>query len=403
MGLKMTEQIDKSKRNFLRGGLAGLATLFFGTGCVTSRLQSQYADWVKTHPERFGTVESPVYSVQDISQDEELSALDSLALQAQDTNELSQKLNSFNKKADILEHIYDKLLELSGHPDYRNTPELEIACLKQSLKLSTLGIEIDETLINYLGASREYFSKVIEFLEKREEDAIRRQGSEEAFANRVFTSLTGRPLPDDISVRRRDLMRTEDNIGIHDPFKGEIQYGGLQYLTNVVTLLHEYGHVCAQHGEQRLARLEKGKKPDVDILEEACAYAFTNAAAHHIAAYDRELAVLMKGCFDYGMSNLQVELYEEPEKYEDEHNRGAELFVATRQVLKDPAKVFNYLATLEGSSLENLDPRVKEQIQRNRERYEASKIVEKDFKDIRARVSQLSDKSQTLVDSIKTQ
>ncbi len=149
----------------------------------------------------------------------------------------------------------------------------------------------------------------------------------EQMADDLFYARTRKPFPDSVTVQKEDLPK--DRVGQHDAFLNKVSYEKQEKVGELSTLLHEYGHVITQHQEQ---------------WEDLSSVAMNDWEERNVSHI-----------LEYAQGN-------DDEHY---HNEGYALTVATFQVLEDPYATFTYLATLENSDLENLDPKIVAQMNAN--------------------------------------
>jgi len=350
----------------------------------------------KRQVEAFGTVDSPKYPALGGIANPGFFAFDIIG-HVVDNNDkfLLEWLDLSSKDMGIREDEYRQISEKVGKED---AGRLERLCSNSAAELAAKRVKLSQASI-CITDSELKIAKLGRALASQD---IKKEEGVEGIAKRAFFYTTGRHFPDEVSISKEDI-KDENIAGYHHAVGSRISYENLQYLMNLRTLLHEMGHTVVQHEETGITFDEKGKdrqrRLEVFIIEEACAYAFTDAAAHALSREDSETAAVVKFLNDYGMRRRQEKLYSDPSKETEEHCRGAELYIAARQVLKDPSKVFNYLATLKGSSLESLSPEIRAQIQETRELWKSKQSAEGQIKLLDGRIIRLAE----LYDSLKSQ
>lgn len=192
--------------------------------------------------------------------------------------------------------------------------------------------------------------------------------NERELTKEVFHNLTGKPFPKNIDIVREDIFGKTIEA-YYSSMLGRITYEDLLPIKNFLNILHEFGHMATQHREYWTTQ----SFSEIGTLEEACAYAMVNAGLNDIKSNEKlkEFAFGADHIFCIHMGD-ECRAYYDGEY--DRHSSGAALAVATSAVLMDPYKTYNYLATLQNSSLESLDPRIKEQMKRNAVAFEGDMI-----------------------------
>ncbi len=350
--------------------------LDYGCGC--------YKHWsakrrIQAHQEAYGTVQKPTYQITcSMKMPEEFASFEYLSDVIPNLEDLDYLTGIVEKELDGFEKKKQKLEELlKEEPDYTATANARIECVTCQGSLLSMASDFGDNIIVSL------YRNNLEEGEKSKINLdifkldINKEISEEELSKKIFKKLTGKDLPD-IEISEEDIEK-ENIAGYHSAFEGKIAYEDLRYITNINTLLHEYGHACAQHDEELIRKIFPSDSVPIEksfltiALEEACAYAFNNAGIDRLYEVDKKTAVLSKIGFEISMFNLIKRFYKSDLKDNDPHYLGAELFYATRKVLKDPKEVFNYLAQLKDSNLENLLPEIKEEIKYQRNLWEESK------------------------------
>jgi hypothetical protein len=367
----------------------------------TQELQSKKPIiWVETQEREFGTVDNPVYSLKETSLDEKITALNKFSLPMS-----GESLESFREGLDKTRRLfkenvksYEKLADkLDKKPEYDS---MIMNLLDQKISLSRMLSFLSTTSAKIYKDDNKKFILSCSVGSNR----LKRSISEESLVRQLFAEITGKPFPEKVDINKKEIKKGMAN---YRPYTRKISYKDFNYATNLYSLLHECGHVCSQHDEQirikeiRSMQYIKYKGSYASILEEACAYAFLDTATHVIGKNDRELAEMLKLKLEVDIYFFQEKLYKEPEKYREEHHTGAELFVAARKVLKDPVKVFNYLATLKDSNFYSLDPKIKVQLHENRWQWQSWMKLHRDIETLRGKAESLNRQHEQLKTKIK--
>ncbi len=350
----------------------------------------------KRQVELFGTVDSPKYLASDGISNQAFFNLDSIG-DVIDNNDriLLEWIDLSSKDIGSMEDEYRQISEKVGKED---ADRLERLCSNNAAELSAKSLKLSQASM-FLTDSDLKIAQLGATLGKQD---IKKGESVEDVAKRAFIYTTGKSFPSEVSISSEDI-KDRGIAGYHSDFRSLISYEDIQYLSNLKTLLHEMGHAAVQHTETGITFRERSRdakrKLEVYIIEEACAYSFTDAAAHALSKEDGNVAAVVKILNDYQMRKMQEKLYSGPSNEGDEHYRGAELYIAARHVLKDPSKVFNYLASLEGSSLESVSPEIRAQMQKNRDSWKRKQSAEGQIKLLDGRVIHLIE----LYDSLRAQ
>ncbi|MDD5133429.1 MAG: hypothetical protein PHD81_04325 [Candidatus Nanoarchaeia archaeon] len=208
-------------------------------------------------------------------------------------------------------------------------------------------------------------------------------------AKETFNLLTGKEFPKAV-----DFEKINENpiklgwVGRYYQDQLKIKYVDSGKGKNLDTLVHEMGHMMVQHDEiplenifslydelsynfekaEDIFKLGKNKR----VLEEAAAYAYTNAVFDYLLKQgvsqekNKEISEGFQEIFEAKLF-FKIEMESRTNTFyikgnNEEHYKGAALFYATEKVIKNPYNTFNYLATLKDSDLNNLDYRIKEQM-----------------------------------------
>jgi hypothetical protein len=165
--------------------------------------------------------------------------------------------------------------------------------------------------------------------------------------------LTGDNFPKTLALLKKKL--DEHILGEHSASNETISYKGEGKLREVRTLLHEAGHVAAQHQEDDM----RSRIPSRSALEEGSAYAFSDAgikAMFCLNTYElglkengRELALELKIGAE-ALVSYWVDRYIGGNDDNYMHGEGAASFIATRNVMGN-SHTFNTLATVPQSTL----------------------------------------------------
>jgi len=192
------------------------------------------------------------------------------------------------------------------------------------------------------------------------EDISKNDINEVELAKEIFNDLTGKEFPSFYKIMKENDM-DDSRWGYHFYLLDKIAYRDVNKSGNLRTILHEMGHMIAQHVEENLFSRDEA------MLEEACAYAFANAGLHELSNNKemKSFALFSKNEFGDDMLNRAKKFYKGGDDFE-KHNSGAALFLAALYTIGDPNKTFNYLATLKDTDLDNLDPKIKEMMKYNK-------------------------------------
>ncbi len=184
-------------------------------------------------------------------------------------------------------------------------------------------------------------------------------------SKQVFEELTNKKFPN-IKINGNRVLWETKRKGEYNFFTRSVDYNIIDKQNTLECLLHEFGHVIAQHDEYNYIKSGNinNVRDDIHILEEASAYAFTNAGLYYLLN-EKEI-----NCDTYMLTRLSEKLFNENQKKfldtknEDDkwkHREGMILFMVTYKYFnKDPYKTFNYLVSLKDSDLNNLHPEIKE-------------------------------------------
>lgn len=182
------------------------------------------------------------------------------------------------------------------------------------------------------------------------------------YAKNLFEELTGKKFPKHITIKREFLP--PDVLAVHNPRADNITLSEIVEGKMVITtLLHEFGHVITQHSEQNHGLIKKltNDQKEISALEEAAAFAFTDAGINYLADKDPSLALYFKMRFEV---MLKENLSYYAKGIDDEHAWGAFLFYTIRKSYDDSGKIFNILSSLKDSSFENFQEALELQIQK---------------------------------------
>lgn len=190
-------------------------------------------------------------------------------------------------------------------------------------------------------------------------------GEADAFARNVFESMTGKKLPENVKLDICEIEE-EDVAGLADYINAAIKSEDGHYARVLSVMLHELGHLSSQHDEAAYTSINPLRcwSRDVRLLDEACAYCFEIAGAYALSKKDSHLANVAQL---YLINYVKIFINEYFDGEQEYHREAAAIADAAITVFGDPAKAYNYLATADSS---NLDPRIKETIEKNRSKYQ---------------------------------
>ncbi len=192
----------------------------------------------------------------------------------------------------------------------------------------------------------------------------------EAVALGLARFMTHKNFPATLKLLKEE--QSENVLG-HHRVRGEvISYRGNGEQSEIETVLHEAGHVAAQHQEQDMSSFPNDRR----ALEEASAYGFSDAGLKLMLCTPysdygisgnidmmsmREIAMNLKIIFEISMASW-IERYLAGNDDENRHGEGAVYFVATRNVMGNAGHTFNTLATVPGSTLKHTIYPVKHEV-----------------------------------------
>lgn len=116
-----------------------------------------------------------------------------------------------------------------------------------------------------------------------------RFGPPEDIVKKIVTELTGRKIPDDISIRIEDI-KEESVRGLANQMTRAIQTEDMHYALVIATIAHEVGHLLAPHYEQSFLSGDIRSHAEIKNWEEACAYAFSECVANTLPERPLSLA-----------------------------------------------------------------------------------------------------------------
>jgi len=312
---------------------------------------------MSAHRKQFGTVENPRFA---ISAPFEAESNIPIQIAGYRFNEngvfprikhFNQELNDLEKQCSDLEEKINTQNAQEIYGQVRNiySKEKEEELMRNAICLSkeAESIESEGRLAAFKGSLKNWDLDV------------------ETVSQDIFTALTGQPFPPSIEVIKKEELEIEDILGYHNFFEDKVVYKREIMIRKLLTLFHEYGHVIAQHQEERFPLIFK----DTRVLEEACAYAFTHAAIHKLAEYEefKSITPFCKREYDSHLIRIAQNFYHgKDEKYH--HGEGAAYVIAALQVMDaSPFEVFNYLSSIKNSDLSNIDSEIKTRVKENSE------------------------------------
>ncbi len=203
----------------------------------------------------------------------------------------------------------------------------------------------------------------------------------------IFCDLTSNDFPSSVIFVHEEQREGID--GYHSPLENKISSEGFQNIRELLVLLHEAGHLVAQHSEsyvrERISYMWFRDNPrlfEVKILEEACAYAFTDAGIRALSAHtqDSDTALLLKIHFESEMRHLADKYF--AGETDNEHYGSAALFYAARRILQNPCQVFNTLATVNESLLANVPEEISQELERERQLRQSDSTFDNEYREL---------------------
>lgn len=300
--------------------------------------QRKFNERAKEHEAIFGTRESPSFQVKKCP----YKACPTFRELASILNERNKDLEKYNAESKI---IYQELKILEKEVK-ENLPQSErerilSVVIEKGKKAREIYGKVNERI------SAEIYSEMSPLFEELSDDRglaedQKEFGGIEEKVNALFLEATEKKVPNNIEMTL--IPHDDDNIaGWHNLTKNSVFVEERAYPSTLNTYMHELGHVIVQHAEEkyfdRFWFIPKKADFEVVVLEEANAYAFTNASIGFIKE-DK----LRRKAVESQVANMVSQILFYKEGNITEHSKGMALCDAANEYFKDPAEAFNYLS-----------------------------------------------------------
>lgn len=400
------EQLSVTRRWFARAAGAGIA---LGLAAGVDAIHAGH--WKGKQQETYGTVAQPTYRITaQLPSNEAFGIIEQrFAPLPPEAVEKQQGIEAIREGLEKGEKEYASLekqvqafgsLDKPSLDDQKEFHDHSLSVMKKGFKydevstrlwMASMSQDSDDLVRGLEDIERNVTAMMISRFDSSEID-------EQALAMTLFTELTGQPLPD-VELKMEEKLG-EGTAGYHSPLEGKIAYKDLRTIHNLITLLHEEGHLVAQHSEQAYKGLIHGNlfgiHPEVKALDEACAFAFCDAGLHALPKSNEQLAKLSKFFFESYLLKEITAYYEGGCTSQEEHERGVAIYLAARAVYNDPAQTFNALATVQGSTINHLDSRVRQEMQSHYQTWKAMQNVPEEMDTLKERSDALAKQYQAL-------
>jgi len=207
----------------------------------------------------------------------------------------------------------------------------------------------------------------------------------------LFKKITGKEWPSNLDINIKEI-EDEKVAGNYSHILGKIKSEKRSYPRTLGIIMHEAGHAASQHDEQdfydslNLLTARINQKRETNIIEEAAAYAFQIASAYY-----EEKEISQEMIIEELIS--QKSLIESYFNSDNEiHREAAALAESAVEYFQCPKKAFNYLAT---TRYENVDPKIREIIEKAKEQYRLNPI----YKD---QIKEYTEKAKGIHESLKS-
>lgn len=339
--------------------------------------------WRYSHQRIYGTVEAPAYRIM-ISPPEQPEIFRNIegfyapSAAVQEWRELVSNLKSLNELyAKTLGDITQQFGELSPVTDRQRRKEM-----LQSIVEGVERAQVDHLIlsVSLLGVESDMRKREIERALLNLSGTVLGEAATdfnpELTVRELFEQLTGRSYPATVVFLHEE--QEPGILGYHNPLSNVVSSAGVQRIQELVTLIHESGHVMAQHQEANMHGYTflSGPSGDVSALEEACAYACVDAMLGELHATRPDTALAAKVYFESEVAAL-AEKFNQSEG--DPHSVGAAYFLAMRGILCNPTEVFNSLATAGGSRLDALPSGVEQAMRRRQREWKELEELPKEY------------------------
>jgi len=384
------------KAGTIAGYVLGAAALYGGVSEIV------VYKWRADHQEMYGTVSNPTYSINydfpDLPNEFEQSETD--------FNNPCENYENKVRLLEVLDGIVENLeqqvansqLDLDNYEhidriDQQNIRtrlcERWLSASEKSSRLLSVNISILSDPLRDL--SNDINASILRYKQT--------EGTPQELAIQDFEGLIGLDFPQNIQFVHED--QSEGVGGYHEAIRGIISSEGGEDIMEYLILLHEGGHAAAQHSEQlacgKVTGLFREDNTDSSVIEEACAMAFMGAGIQRRYSTDEEFASLAKFVFE---AKIHGQVHRHYEGEIDEHYQAAHVYLATREVLQDPQEVFNCLATLQDSSLENLSDEIQQRMQEREEQFRFNQTFRVQFDRRYIRIQELEDELSDLYEQV---
>lgn len=195
-----------------------------------------------------------------------------------------------------------------------------------------------------------------------------RHGKAIEYVQELFTLLTGKPLPDQVSLRVEEIE--EEDVAGHSNFlTGEVVVEDAAYWDLLSVMSHEIGHLTNQHQENHFYCSWLENRPpynEAQNLEEACAYLFQIAGTWAIEdPYVRNLGTASLNSY---IRHFSSQYFEGEPEY---HRLAVVLADNAVNLYGSPAEAYNTLARTPKVPVEVWD-----KVEATRALYETNKALQ---------------------------